>query len=59
MVCFSALAERGIIDVALGERLRAAVGLEISWRINTACWTSPGSRVARVDVADLLWSASS
>ncbi|MDA1185301.1 MAG: DUF86 domain-containing protein [Acidobacteria bacterium] len=52
---FSALAERGIIDAALGERLRAAVGLRnlVAHQYGVLDFVRV-HEVARVDVADLL-----
>lgn len=52
---FSALAERGIIDVGLGERLRAAVGLRnlVAHQYGVRDFARV-HEVARVDVANLL-----
>lgn len=52
---FSALAERGVIDASLGERLRAAAGLRnlVAHQYGVLDFTRV-HEVARVDVADLL-----
>jgi uncharacterized protein YutE (UPF0331/DUF86 family) len=52
---FSALAERGVIDASLGERLRAAAGLRnlVAHQYGVLDFTRV-HEIARVDVADLL-----